>query len=478
MTNGEIAAFESNTLQRLASLESHVNTLVMANAADTAWKSNHEQTMHTMQRIVSEHYRELIGKIGSAQKSETDALRDKLDLIQAALGVPCQHVGDERVNEVDAIHRLQDRLAKYEKDHADAAGELRVSVEDCAPGTLCGKLLSANVLLRHSNSDLLSRAAVLMAERDDISAKLSEARRVLAVSMLTKEHDMQMRMVMDKLADANACIKGREEDARKLANECDRMEAERDKALSDLAAARESEDRFRGEVAAAFRKHGLAAGPDVVDGLVRDLSAMKEQLERSMLAASETQDALKRECAEHNATKGALDAMKERADLYENACCDAGWNAGPLQDFVHHWKERAEKLERRIELFKNECSYAHKERNATNASLRESRAEADALRTQLSGSMAAAKKDVDALRAELHATKLSVSEWHADSERLSLEVAALKARNALLEEVYKNAAALATGQDWNNGTMAKTHGYRNKLVRALQDVDAAGVEVV
>lgn len=94
--------------------------------------------------------------------------------------------------------------------------------------------------------------------------------------------------------------------------EIEMAEAARDKALADLAAARESEERFRGEVVAAFRKHGMAAGPLAVDGLVRDLSAMKEQLEQSMLAAGETQDAFKRECAEHAVTKGALDAMKEQ----------------------------------------------------------------------------------------------------------------------------------------------------------------------
>ena len=37
--------------------------------------------------------------------------------------------------------------------------------------------------------------------------------------------------------------------------------------------------------------------------------------------------------------------MNERAALYEKACCDAGWTAGPLQDFIYYWKARADKAE-------------------------------------------------------------------------------------------------------------------------------------
>lgn len=62
--------------------------------------------------------------------------------------------------------------------------------------------------------------------------------------------------------------------------------------------------------------------------------------------------------------------------------------------YVHYqmynqMKERAEKAEHRIELFKSECVYVHKERDAANASLREARAEADALR----GEVAKLKED-------------------------------------------------------------------------------------
>lgn len=60
--------------------------------------------------------------------------------------------------------QARDRLRLLMQDRADAAGELRVNVLDCAPGTRTGKLLSANVILRHANGDLLGR--VVDAERD------------------------------------------------------------------------------------------------------------------------------------------------------------------------------------------------------------------------------------------------------------------------------------------------------------------------
>ena len=115
-----------------------------------------------------------------------------------------------------------------------------------------------------------------------------------------------------------------------------------------------------------------------------------------MLAAGEM---LQRECAEHRATKGALEAMKEKYDAEFEAWAEANRAADTV-------KERAEKLEHRIELFKNECSYVHKERNAANASLRESRAEADALRTELEEvkcNHAATANAMDAARAEVAA---------------------------------------------------------------------------
>jgi hypothetical protein len=35
------------------------------------------------------------------------------------------------------------------RDQEEAAGELLVNVRECAPGTTCGKLLAANVIIRH-----------------------------------------------------------------------------------------------------------------------------------------------------------------------------------------------------------------------------------------------------------------------------------------------------------------------------------------
>jgi hypothetical protein len=144
---GKFAAHEANTLQRLASLEQHVNTLVLSAEADG----------------------------------------------------------------VHAIEQIRAKLAQLEKDHADAAGELRVNVSDCAPGTLAGKLLSANVLLRHANGDLLARAAAA-------EAHLSEARSVLAVSMPTKEHDRRMEMVMAERDDLRAKLADTETNKKKTNN--------------------------------------------------------------------------------------------------------------------------------------------------------------------------------------------------------------------------------------------------------------------
>lgn len=88
---------------------------------------------------------------------------------------------------------------------------------------------------------------------------------------------------------------GYKEEAKQLERDCDTtrttLEAFRDVCrefvkkydamVAEKDAARESESRFRAEVAAGFRKHGLAAGPKAVDGLVRDLAAAKEDAERA-----------------------------------------------------------------------------------------------------------------------------------------------------------------------------------------------------
>ena len=67
-----------------------------------------------------------------------------------------------------------DELDRLRAELESAAGELRVSVRDCGPGTLCGKLLSANVLLRHANGDLLSRAVDAESERDALRSELDK----------------------------------------------------------------------------------------------------------------------------------------------------------------------------------------------------------------------------------------------------------------------------------------------------------------
>jgi hypothetical protein len=50
-----------------------------------------------------------------------------------------------------------------------------------------------------------------------------------------------------------------------------------------------------------------------------------------------------------------------------------------------------------------------------------------------------------------------------------------------LRRVYEAARGLCYGHDWNDGTQAKLHGYRNKLIKAVDDIeklpDAAGVSI-
>ena len=235
-------------------------------------------------------------------EADAAALRTKLDRIQDALGVPMQHVGDERVDEVYAIEQIRAKLAKIEKDKADAAGELLVDISDCRPGTLAGKLLSANVILRNANSDLLSRAADAERERDNALNDVAVLRGTLK-AMNDQMKDQSARHVKC-FSDLAACRSALRDIAStvggNVGENCSNefhclvrgeVQIVVDKLRADLAASRESEDRFRGEVAAAFRKHGLAAGPEAIAGLVRDLAAMKERLDQSMLAAGETQDA-------------------------------------------------------------------------------------------------------------------------------------------------------------------------------------------
>ncbi len=54
----------------------------------------------------------------------------------------------------------------------------------------------------------------------------------------------------------------------------------------------------------------------------------------------------------------------------------------------------------------------------------------------------------------------------------SREIKRLKAKVSQLTAVYDAARHLCYGVDWNNGTMALTHGYRKKLVDAVHAVSA------
>lgn len=50
-----------------------------------------------------------------------------------------------------------------------------------------------------------------------------------------------------------------------------------------------------------------------------------------------------------------------------------------------------------------------------------------------------------------------------------------------LRRVYEAARGLCHGYDWNDGSHAKHHGYRNELIKAVNDIDrlpdAAGVSL-
>jgi len=50
-------------------------------------------------------------------------------------------------------------------------------------------------------------------------------------------------------------------------------------------------------------------------------------------------------------------------------------------------------------------------------------------------------------------------------------IASQAARIRELEEVYDAARGLCYGEDWNNGTHAKSRGYRQKLVAAVNAIE-------
>lgn len=101
-------------------------------------------------------------------------------------------------------------------------------------------------------------------------------------------------------------------------------------------------------------------------------------------SASRTRDAvrdaiIKAECSASESLQRAL------ADLAaeQTAHVNTGARCAALGHTLDAMTERAEKAEHRIGLFKNECMFVHKERDAANLSARDARAEADALRAEL-----------------------------------------------------------------------------------------------
>jgi hypothetical protein len=91
-----------------------------------------------------------------------------------------------------------------------------------------------------------------------------------------------------------------------------RLKDMRDAAELDRDATRESERRFRAEVEAGFRKHNLAAGPEAIDGLVRDLAAERERSAEYKEASQQKAGWLLEARAEADALRAELEKVKGR----------------------------------------------------------------------------------------------------------------------------------------------------------------------
>ncbi len=72
---------------------------------------------------------------------------------------------------IDQRDEARARAEAFERDFADAAGELLVDVRDCRPGTVAGKLLSANVLMRRDLAEMRER---FISHRNDLHVALCD----------------------------------------------------------------------------------------------------------------------------------------------------------------------------------------------------------------------------------------------------------------------------------------------------------------
>jgi chromosome segregation ATPase len=77
-----------------------------------------------------------------------------------------------------------------------------------------------------------------------------------------------------ELEKALAFEKRSHEEARE---ECNKLERQRDEARSAATRAQMAESRLRNEMTAAFGAHGLAAGPEAINGLVREREELKKR---------------------------------------------------------------------------------------------------------------------------------------------------------------------------------------------------------
>lgn len=78
-----------------------------------------------------------------------------------------------------------------------------------------------------------------------------------------------------------------------------------------------------------------------------------------------------------------------------------------------------------------------------------------------------AERDLAEARAKLSQEYESRDFWFKGFEEQKQALAEARAKLAQYERLYEAANGLSFGEDWNNGTQAKLHGYRQKLIDAV-----------
>jgi len=224
--------------------------------------------------------------------------------------------------ELDNLKRDQSRT-DYNQAQSEITG-LKIAVHNC------------KLAQDRAEVELAAVLDARAAENREWQRTLEEKAAALSeLANLKKAHAAEKARA-DELAEkdimhSRACV-ARADERDKAEARVAELEAELDNARSampndprdQLAAARESIREHMREATAI--KADLAASREETKverginfGLKTDLAAMTERAEQAAVLGGETQDALKQECAEHNATKGALQAALERAGISDAA---------------------------------------------------------------------------------------------------------------------------------------------------------------